>query len=144
MVFKTIEINPVKNIEQDIAAQSQIYKGFSTVNSAAASTKIYDFELIKQNILNQFNVRKGEMVMNPEFGTVIWGLLYEPFTDSIKKLITDDVNRILNSDPRAIPANIDIIELDYGVLMDVTLQSVTTNQVDNLQITFDKNIGMTS
>lgn len=143
MVFKTVEINPVKNVEQEIVEQTQIYKGFSTVNPVAESTKIYDFELIKQDILNQFNIRKGEMVMNPEFGTIIWGLLYEPFTDSIKQLIAEDVNRILNSDPRAVPANIDIIELEYGVLMDVTLQSVTTNQVDNLQIKFDKNMGTT-
>ena len=144
MVFKTIEINPTKNVEENIVDKSQIYKGFSTTTTGSDSTRIYDFELIKQDLINQFNVRKGEMVMNPEFGTVIWGLLYEPFTDSVKQLITSDVNRILNSDPRAVPSNIDIIESDHGFLMDVTMASVMTNQVDSLKITFDKSIGITT
>ena len=144
MAFKTIEINPIKNIEKDVAQKSQIYKGFSTSDPTSMSTKIYDFELIKQDILNQFNVRQGEMIMNPAYGTIIWGLLYEPFTDSLKQMIATDVNRILNSDPRAIPINIDIIEDEYGFLMDVTLKSVITNQVDNMSISFNKAIGLTS
>lgn len=144
MAFKTIEINPIKNIEKDVAQRSQIYKGFSTSDPTSMSTKIYDFELIKQDILNQFNVRQGEMIMNPAYGTIIWGLLYEPFTDSLKQMIATDVNRILNSDPRVIPINIDIIEDEYGFLMDVTLKSVITNQVDNMSISFNKAIGLTS
>lgn len=144
MAFKTIEINPIKNIEQDIVQRSQIYKGFSTSDPKSMSTKIYDFDLIKQDILNQFNVRQGEMIMNPGYGTIIWGLLYEPFTDSLKQLIADDVNRILNSDPRVIPVNIDIIEDEYGFMMDVTLKSVITNQVDNMSMAFNKTVGLTS
>lgn len=144
MVFKRIELNPIKNVEENIVQKSQIYKGFSTVTGALETTKIYDFDLIKQDLLNQFNIRKGELVMNPEFGTIIWGLLYEPFTDDVKTQITSDVNRILNSDPRVVPTNIDIIESDYGFLMDVTLTSVETNQVDNLKITFDKSVGITT
>ena len=144
MVFKTIEINPIKNVEQDVVQRSQIYKGFSTTDPKSMSTKIYDFDLIKQDMLNQFNVRKGEMIMNPAYGTVIWALLYEPFTDSVKRLIIDDVNRILNSDPRAIPVNIDIVEDEYGFMMDVTIKSVITNQVDRMKVSFDKTVGITN
>ena len=68
-----------------IAKKSEIikpktYKGFSTLNSGAEHYSLYDFELIKQDLLNHFYIRQGERLMNPEFGTVIWDLLFEPMT----------------------------------------------------------------
>jgi phage baseplate assembly protein W len=142
MPYKSITLRPVNTTTVNFNKKSQLYKGFSTVNSSNKSSKIYDFDLIKQNLLNQFNVRKGERVMNPNYGTVIWDIIYEPFTDEVKQQISDDVSKILNSDPRAYPIQINVDEQEYGMLLEVTMQYAGTDQVDYIRYVFDKNLGL--
>jgi phage baseplate assembly protein W len=144
MAYKNLEINPVKYKEEHTVKRSQFYKGFSTVNSKLKSSKLFDFELIKQDIINNFSVRKGERVMNPTFGTVIWDLLYEPFTDDVKNQIAQDVTKIVSADPRVNATLINVVEQDYGMLLEVTLEYVGTDQTDNMKISFDKQAGITS
>lgn len=144
MPFKSFEITPVKYTQQDTAQTSQIYSGFSTVNPESTTPKLYDFDLIKQDLINQFYISKGERIMNPEFGTNVWSLLFDPFTDSTKQAISEDLSRILNSDPRVVPIQINVDEQEYGMLLEVTLQIVETNQVSNLKLQFDKNAGLIS
>ena len=142
MTYKNIEINPTKtNIQSNIKA-SQFYVGYSTVNLSITNTRLYDFDLIKQDILNQFNTRKGERVMNPEFGTIIWNVIYEPFTADIKQAISDDVNRICSSDPRVVPLQINLNEQEYGILLEVSLQYAGTDQSSNMSLTFDTELGL--
>jgi phage baseplate assembly protein W len=141
MPYKSLEINPVKFTEQNTVKNSQIYIGYSTVNTTVTGSKLYDFDLIKQNLLNQFNTRKGEKLMDPEFGTVIWDILHDPFTDSVKSVISDDIDRILTSDPRAVPVEIIVNEQEYGIIIEATLKTVETNQIERLNFNFDKSIG---
>jgi phage baseplate assembly protein W len=141
MAYVSKVIKPVQYIDQNAAKKSQFYKGFSTVDSTQADVKIYDYDLIKQDLLNQFNIRKGERVMNPEFGTIIWDLLFEPFTDDIKTQITDDITAIVTSDPRANATSINVIEQEYGMLLEITMVYSDADQSDVLKVSFDKQTG---
>lgn len=144
MAFKSLEITPVQYFTQDTVQRSQIYRGFSTVDNSATTSKLYDFDLIKQDLINQFYVKRGERVMNPDFGTIIWDILFDPFTASVKQEISDDLDRILNSDPRVVPTDINVVEADYGILLEVTLQHVSSNQVATMKLQFDKDAGLTA
>ena len=75
------------------------YKGFSTYDRTK-KFRITDFELAKQDLFNHFHIRKGEKLMNPNFGTIIWGILFEPFTEEIKAAIVKDIKAIAAYDPR--------------------------------------------
>jgi len=121
---------------------SRKYRGFSTVNTDSENFVLYDFELIKQDLLNHFNTRRGERLMNPTYGTTIWDTLFEPLTPAIKQQIAEDINRILASDPRVIPVQVDITQADYGFRIELTLKYTGTDISENMQITFDKNVGM--
>lgn len=142
MAYKNLVITPTKYSANNTKKLSQFYKGFSTLDNTSNSVKIYDFELIKQDILNQFNTRKGERVMNPKFGTIIWDLLFEPLTATTKQQLADDINRILTSDPRATPTKIDIVDADHGFLIEITLVLNGTDVSENMILTFDKNAGL--
>lgn len=79
----------------------KIFKGYSSVNTGVISdTKLYDIDLIKQDLLNHFSIKRGEKLENPDFGTIIPWLLFEPFTEEIEKSIEEDVVKIFNYDPR--------------------------------------------
>jgi phage baseplate assembly protein W len=144
MAYKNIEINSSQNNQQHTSKQSQFYVGYSSVNPNTLGTMLYDFDIIKQDIINQFNTRKGERVMNPEFGTIIWDLIFEPFTDDVKQALSDDISRICNSDPRAVPIQIDINEQEYGMLLEITLKYITADQTANMTLSFDKKLGLTA
>jgi phage baseplate assembly protein W len=142
MAYKTIEINGSSEIYQRSQQTAQFYKGFSSVDPTNFNTRLYDFDLIKQDILNHFNTKKGERVMNPEFGSIIWDLLMEPLTDQTRELLKQDIIKICNSDPRVTPTQMDLTEYPNGYILELTLVSVTTNQAANMKLIFDQKIGL--
>lgn len=144
MPYKNLVLKPNNISSLPSVQQAQFYKGFSTVGTNSLSNKIFDYDLIKQDMLNMFQTRQGERVMNPKFGTVIWDLIFEPFTPSIKQQICDDVTRILNYDPRAVPTAITVVEAEQGLLIDATLYYVQANLSETMKINFNKNTGIVS
>ena len=142
MPYRSKEINPVKYSENHTSQNSQYYKGFSTVDPTSSDSRLYDFDLIRQDILNQFNVRKNERVMNPDFGTIIWDRLFDPFTDAVRQEIAEDVQRIVTSDPRANAIDVNVIDQEYGMLLEITLLYVGTDQTQSMKLNFDKSAGL--
>lgn len=112
------------------------YKGFST-QAGNKNFRLTDFNLIKQDILNHFNIRKGEKLMRPNFGTIIWNVLHEPFTEDLKSVITQDVKAIASYDPRVSFDNIIITEFDQGIQIELQLRYVLTNQTNIMLMNFN-------
>jgi phage baseplate assembly protein W len=102
-------------------AVGKIFSGFTTVGVAdITQTKLYDTNLIKQDLLNHFSIRRGEKLENPNFGTIIPWLLFEPFTDEIEQAIEDDVEQIFSYDPRV---QLEVVE----VIKDEDRHTITVN-----------------
>jgi phage baseplate assembly protein W len=114
-----------------------IYKGFSTVNNSK-KFRLTDFELAKQDLINHLHIRKGEKLMNPNFGTIIWGLLFEQLTPEVKKAISDDLQRVAAYDPRLIIDTINIIEYEHGIQISLDLTFSETNQSDQMLLNFER------
>jgi phage baseplate assembly protein W len=142
MPYKNLVITPTNKNPVISNQTSQFYKGFSTVDETKINPKLYDYDLIKQDILNMFRTRQGERVMNPNFGTIIWNVIFDPLTEQLKEAVVQDVNRILNFDPRVVPVSINLTEEPYGLLLESTLSYVGTNQTDVLKLSFDKELGL--
>lgn len=124
------------------APTTQMYKGFSTVSTNTENFALYDYELVKQDLINHFHIRQGERLMNPRFGTVIWDLLFEPLTEEIKSIILNNVNEILNSDPRIQATNVIVTSYDSGIQIQCTLKYVPYNLSEKLQLQFDQSNGL--
>lgn len=118
------------------------FKGFSTVGSTASSGyKLYDVQLVRQDLLNHFHTRKGERVLRPDFGCSIWDILMEPMTEVNKSSIMLEAERICRSDPRV---NIIEIKPSYGqhsVTIDFVLSYVGYRSPDQFSIAFDSRQG---
>jgi phage baseplate assembly protein W len=142
MAYKKLEINNNTVEQNPLTQSSQFYKGFSSVNETTAETQLYDFDLIKQDIINHFKTKKGERLMNPTFGSIIWDLLMEPLTNEVRTALKDDVNTICTFDPRVTPIQMDITEYENGFLLELTLLMKKTNQSTNMRLAFDQRIGL--
>jgi phage baseplate assembly protein W len=114
-----------------------LYKGFSTVGRKK-HFRLTDFELVKQDLTNYFNIRKGEKLSNPDFGTVIWDTIFEPLNEDTKAVIMQDIKRIIGYDPRVAAQNVIVTEYDRGIQIEIELIYVQTNQVSTLQLQFDE------
>ena len=45
------------------------YRGFSTINQVK-KFRLTDIELVKRDLINHFGIKKGQKLMNPEFGSI--------------------------------------------------------------------------
>jgi phage baseplate assembly protein W len=115
-----------------------LYNGFSTYNRSK-HFRITDFELVKQDLINHFNIRKGEKLMNPDYGTVIWDTLFDPLDDDTKNVIVQDVKRIIGSDPRVGAQNVIVTQFESGIQIEIDLIYISTNQRNLLSLQFDRN-----
>ncbi len=114
------------------------FKGFSS-KADKQNFKLYDFEVAKQGLINRLSVRKGERVENPEFGTIIYDCIFEPFTDDLKEAIVEDVTQNLNADPRISTSDILVSEADKGIAIQATIRYVPLDITEKLRFNFDEN-----
>jgi phage baseplate assembly protein W len=143
MPYKSLVLkNANAAYQQPIKQKSQLYKGFSSLDETNPSSRLFDLELIKQDILNQFNTKKGSRVMNPTFGSDVWDILMEPLTQATRQALVADVNRVCTSDPRVTPTQMDITEYTNGFILELTLFLNGTDQSANMKITFNQEIGL--
>jgi len=111
------------------------YIGFSTIGQTKKFT-LSDIDLVIRDILNNFNIRKGEKLMNPNYGTIIWNLLFENFTEDVKSAMVKDIQTIAGNDPRVSLSNIIVTQFNKGIQLAITLTYIPTNQTANMLLSF--------
>jgi phage baseplate assembly protein W len=138
-LYKRVTVNsgPIRG------QKGRAYRGFSSVNQNTEGYALYDFELIKQDIINHFHIRQGEKLSDPTFGTIIWDLLFEPFTNQVKQAIITNVSDIINYDPRVKVEEIIVDTYESGITVDCTISYLPYSISEQLQFKFDQaaNIG---
>lgn len=139
-LYKRITL-PKNIIKTDIVAP-KTYRGFSTISNKTDNFSLYDFELIKQDLFNNFHVRQGERLMQPKFGTIIWDLLFEPLTEDVKMLIKQDVESIINYDPRVQISDTSITSYESGIEISFVLSYSVYNITEQIQLRFDQDNGI--
>ena len=120
----------------------KMYRGISTVNEANSSFALYDIGLIKQDLLNHFHIRQGEKLENPEFGTIIWDILFDPLTDEVEVALKNNVQQIVDSDPRIRATAIVVTPFESGIQIEIELEYLKYNISERLKLTFDQNNGL--
>jgi len=114
------------------------YKGFSSTNNKR-NFKLYDIDLVKQDLLNHFYIKRGEKLENPQFGTVIWDMLFENFTEEVKEIIARDVEEIINYDPRIAVNSVIVDSTDQGIRIEADIIYLPFNISERMTFNFDRN-----
>ena len=111
--------------------------GFSTVNQNKSFTLV-DFALIKQDLLNAFNIQQGQLVGRPAYGTTIWGYLFESQIPETQTAIYNEIQRVVGGDPRLYLQNIYMYPQENGLKVELQLQTVATTEAQFLSIFFNQ------
>jgi phage baseplate assembly protein W len=138
-----------------------IYKGFTTksfnfqtpttivgtIDNDFGPYTVTDKNLVIMDLLNNFYIKKGEKLMNPNFGCSIWDRLFDPLTKTLKDEIFKEIDNIVRNDPRINVLNrvtIDQSPDGAGLLLDIQIVLKDTNELVNLNIAFDGTTGTAS
>jgi phage baseplate assembly protein W len=113
-----------------------MFKGFSTIDRVRAPYTLVDKDLIKRDLLNHFYTKKGERLMRPQFGSIIWDLLMNPEDAFTEDDIKQDIERIIDTDPRVELINTTLFILDHTVRAEINLRYKGINDEDVLYVEF--------
>jgi phage baseplate assembly protein W len=128
----------IQDKNNTLVPNTQSFRGFSS-RAEQHNYKLYDFELIKQDLMNRLSIRKGERLENPEFGTIIYDAIFEPLTESLRQAIIEDITQNLNADPRLNTTDIVVSEANHGISIQATITYVPYNITEKLTFSFDEN-----
>ena len=111
--------------------------GFNTINQNKKFTAV-DFNLIKIDLLNAFNIRQGELVGRPGYGTGLWNYLFENQTQETQQLIYTEIQRVCAGDPRIFISGIQMFPQENGLLVQVGIAVVPSTNAQLLSIFFNQ------
>jgi phage baseplate assembly protein W len=115
---------------------AQTFIGFNTINQFKKFT-LTDYPLIKQDLLNAFNIRQGELPGRPEYGTLLWNFLFENQVEELQNSIVAEIQRVAGGDPRVYISDIQVFPQDNGILIQLELTVTPSTDANRLSIFFD-------
>ena len=111
--------------------------GFNTINQNKKFT-LTDFELIKRDLLNAFNIRQGELVGRPAYGSSINDFLFENQLQQTERGLLAEVQRVAGGDPRIYVSSANVYPQDNGILIEIEIQVVASSTAERLAIFFNQ------
>ena len=113
------------------------FVGFSTVNRSKKFT-LTDFDLIKQDLINAFNIRQGTLPGRCGTGTAIWNFLFENQVEQLQQDIRAEVQRVCGGDPRIVLNDVQVYPQLNGLLLQIEITVVQTTNAEILSVFFDQ------
>ena len=111
--------------------------GFNTIDQFKKFTLV-DFELIKRDLLNAYNIRQGELVGRPGYGTTIWDFVFENQLQETERALLAEIQRVAGGDPRLSISNIELFPQQHGILIQLEIAVVPSTTAERLAIFFDQ------
>jgi phage baseplate assembly protein W len=106
---------------------------------AGKKFRLTDERLVVQDLINALNIRQGEKVGQPDYGTTIWGYVFDPNIQDTQLALETEIRRIASQDPRLMINYVNAYPQENGILMEIELSIVPFNQTELLSIFFDAN-----
>ena len=114
--------------------------GYSSIDDNKKSNKLYDIDLIKQNLLNQFMCPIGSRWRMPSWGSIIWNRLFDDLTESLIEEIEDDCTRIVQSDERLSLISTNITKENHGLIILLQIRYVPQNITFDMYVNYNENL----
>lgn len=111
--------------------------GFNTINQYKKFTLV-DFDLIKRDLSNAFNIRQGQLPGRPGVGTIIWDFVFENQDQVTQQKILEEVQRVVAQDPRISLTSANVYPQLNGILIELEVQIVPSTDAQRLSVFFNE------
>lgn len=111
--------------------------GFGSVTQSINPGKKYklvDSPLVIQDFVNAFNIRQGQKVGQPGYGTTLWNFIFDQNDLTTQQRVQTEVQRVASLDPRIILNSVSIYPQDNGILIEVEIAVAPFNQAQVLSL----------
>ena len=99
--------------------------------------RLTDAELVIQDLVNALNIRRGEKVVQPSYGTTLWDFVFEPNTPDVTQKLENELQRVISQDPRLNVNRIRAYPRESGILVELELAVNPFNNAGDLNLFFD-------
>jgi len=134
--FSTINANKPRTISRNTGVDG----GNGSVLQPIVFGKKYasvDSPLVIQDFVNALNIRQGEKVGQPGYGTSLWSFVFEPNTADVQFQLENEIRRVASQDPRMILNSVKAYPQENGILLEVELAVSPFNQATLLSVFFN-------
>jgi len=114
------------------------YTGYNTIDQVKNFT-LTDKELVKRDLLNAIMIREGEVPGRPEVGTNIWSYVFDPNTDDTVRKIKNEMQRLIDADPRITAEEINVYAKNHNVLIEMSVRIHPDVNLEVINLMFDQN-----
>lgn len=111
--------------------------GFGSVTQSINPGKKYrlvEDSLVVQDFINAFNIRQGQKVGQPGYGTTLWDFIFDQNDLTTQQRIQTEVQRVASLDPRIILNTVSVYPQDNGILIEVEIAVAPFNQAQVLSL----------
>jgi phage baseplate assembly protein W len=102
--------------------------------SSGKKFKVTDETLVIQDFVNSLNIRQGEKVGQPQYGTTLWNYVFEPNTPDVQFSLESEISRVASLDPRIVLNSVRAYPQENGILLEVEMAIQPFNQAQLLSV----------
>ena len=101
-----------------------------------------DEQLVLRDFLNAFNIKQGDKVGRPDYGTNIWEVVFEPNTLTAIQEVEDEVRRIAALDSRVVLNTVSAYSYENGILIEVQIAFQPFNNAISYSFLLNRETGV--
>lgn len=135
--FSTIGADKPKSTN----VQSGVDAGFGSILTPINTGKkfrLVDEQLVIQDFLNALNIRQGQKVGQPGYGTTLWSFVFEPNTADVQFQLETEIKRVAGLDPRMQLNYVKAFPQNNGILIEVEMAVAPFNNAQTLNVFFNQ------
>jgi phage baseplate assembly protein W len=136
--FSTVNANKPKTTN----VNSGVDGGFGSILvsiNAGRKYRLLDEQLVVNDFINALNIRQGEKVGQPGYGTTLWSFVFEPNTADVQFQLETEIKRVAGLDPRMNLNYVKAFPQENGILLEVEFAITPFNNANTLSVFFDAN-----
>ena len=134
--FSTIDANKPKTTNAPGGIDGGVGSIVNGINPGK-KFKLTDQNLVIRDFINALNIRQGEKVGQPSYGTILWNFVFEPNTPDMQFALDNEIRRVASQDPRILIDYVKAYPQENGILMEVQMAIQPYNQALLLSVFFD-------
>jgi len=106
--------------------------------------KLTDEKLVIQDFMNALNIRIGEKVGQPQYGTSLWEFIFEPNTPDVQGKLEVELRRVATLDPRLQVNTVKASPVQNGILIELQVAVAPFNNPQVLSVFFNSGLNSAS
>lgn len=96
--------------------------------------RLLDEQIVLQDFVNALNIRQGQKVGQPAYGTTMWNFVFEPNTADVQFKLENEIRRVAKQDPRLMVNTVKAYPQENGILLEVEVAVAPFNQANLLSV----------